>query len=223
MYKILIAAENTEETSVLSSSLQGRGFFVTVVSNDTIAIERIEGYAPDLLLIDHAVISQDSTIWGAIERTRVRCPIPTILLISVKNLEYQENIQHSDDFIVRPFTTNELVARIRHVLQRVRPIENKNLVKCDDLTIDLERCQVFVAGRRVALTFKEYELLTLLAMNIEKVLTRQALLEIVWGKDYHGGDRTVDVHIRRLRSKIEDANHAFIETVRNLGYRFKKG
>jgi DNA-binding response OmpR family regulator len=81
---------------------------------------------------------------------------------------------------------------------------------------------VTVNGALVELTFKEYELLKLLAANRGRVFTREALLDKLWGYDYFGGDRTVDVHIRRLRSKIEDAEHTYIETVRNIGYRFKK-
>ena len=88
--------------------------------------------------------------------------------------------------------------------------------------IDIARCEVSVGGRLVMLTFKEYQLLKFLASNRGTVFTRDALLNKVWGYDFFGGDRTVDVHIRRLRSKIEDANHAFIETVRNIGYRFRE-
>lgn len=96
-----------------------------------------------------------------------------------------------------------------------------SVLKIGDLTIDSVRCEVEVGGRLLALTFKEYELLRLLATNKGKVFTREALLNQVWGYDYYGGDRTVDVHIRRLRSKIEDPVHTFIETVRNIGYKFK--
>jgi DNA-binding response OmpR family regulator len=88
--------------------------------------------------------------------------------------------------------------------------------------IDLARCEVTLEGRIVELTFKEYELLKLLAANSGRVYSREVLLDQVWGYDYYGGDRTVDVHVRRLRSKIEDSTHTFIETVRNIGYRFKK-
>jgi len=86
----------------------------------------------------------------------------------------------------------------------------------------MDNCEVTVDGRLVTLTFKEYELLRFLASNRGRVFTRDVLLNEVWGYDYYGGDRTVDVHIRRLRSKIEDSTHIFIETVRNIGYRFRK-
>ena len=96
------------------------------------------------------------------------------------------------------------------------------LIRRDDLVIDLARIEVSVAGRPIVLAFREYELLKFLASNPGRVFTRDVLLDRVWGYDYFGGDRTVDVHIRRLRSKIEDSGHVFIETVRNIGYRFKK-
>ena len=88
--------------------------------------------------------------------------------------------------------------------------------------IDLAKREVTVDGKLVELTFKEYELLKFLASNRGRVYTREALLNRVWGYDYYGGDRTIDVHVRRLRSKIEDSKHSFIETVRNISYRFKK-
>ena len=91
------------------------------------------------------------------------------------------------------------------------------------LVIDLANCEVRVGGKIVELTFKEYELLKFLARDRGRVFSREALLNKVWGYDYFGGDRTVDVHVRRLRSKIEISGQTFIETVRNIGYRFKKG
>jgi DNA-binding response OmpR family regulator len=97
------------------------------------------------------------------------------------------------------------------------------VLRCGALLIDLANYKVMLDGRPIELTFKEYELLRFLASNRDKVFTREALLNRVWGYDYFGGARTVDVHIRRLRSKIEDRGHAFIETIRNVGYRFHEG
>ena len=95
------------------------------------------------------------------------------------------------------------------------------LLKVGDLSIDQERYVVTVAGRRVALTYKEFQLLVLLASNPGRVYTREALLSQIWGYDYLGGTRTVDVHIRRLRSKVESPGRSFVETIWNVGYRFK--
>ena len=127
-----------------------------------------------------------------------------------------------DDFVTSPYDSKELVLRINRLIHRTRNTESSELIKCDDLVIDLVTCEVTVEGKIVELTFKEYELLKLLASHRGRVYTRQALLDRIWGYDYFGGDRTVDVHVRRLRSKIEGSKHIFIETVRNIGYRFKK-
>ena len=96
------------------------------------------------------------------------------------------------------------------------------LLTAGDLIINTTQAEVFLSGRAIDLTFREYELLRFLASHPGRMYSRDALLNYVWGYDYFGGDRTVDVHIRRLRSKIEDAGHNFIDTVRNMGYRFRK-
>jgi DNA-binding response OmpR family regulator len=127
-----------------------------------------------------------------------------------------------DDFVVKPWDAAEVALRIRRGLRRTRGVGRGRSILCGDLVVDLDNCEVTVGGRLVCLTFKEYELLVFLARNPGRVFTRNALLDEVWGEDYFGGDRTVDVHVRRLRSKIEDSYHSFIETVRNIGYRFKK-
>ena len=99
---------------------------------------------------------------------------------------------------------------------------SEDIIRCGDLVIDSAKCEVSLGGKSIILTFKEYQLLKFLANNKGKVFTRDVLLDKVWGWDYYGGDRTVDVHIRRLRSKIEDKDHSFIETVRGIGYRFRE-
>jgi len=125
-----------------------------------------------------------------------------------------------DDFLVHPALTEETVARLRRAIWFRSGVEGDNILRAGDLQVDLANYKVLVAGRPVDLTYKEYELLRFLATNRDKVFTREALLNRVWGYDFYGGARTVDVHIRRLRSKIEDRSHTFIETVRNVGYRF---
>ncbi len=125
----------------------------------------------------------------------------------------------ADDFLVLPAAPGELRRRVERALYRRHGIDAENFVRCGVLTIDLTNYRVTVAGEAVVLTFKEYELLRYLAMNAGRVSTREQLLNRVWGYDYFGGARTVDVHIRRIRSKIEIHGHTFIETVRNVGYR----
>jgi DNA-binding response OmpR family regulator len=128
-----------------------------------------------------------------------------------------------DDFLLRPIRIAELATRVRLVLRRRTNVDAENLLRCGDLVIELANYKVTIAGQPVELTFKEYELLRFLMSNPAKVFTREQLLNRVWGYDYFGGARTVDVHIRRLRSKIElRPGDAFIDTVRNVGYRFKQ-
>ena len=127
-----------------------------------------------------------------------------------------------DDFLTSPCNSGELVLRINRLLHKHGKTAGDEIIECDGLLIDLVTCEVTVDERVVELTFKEYELLKLMASNRGRVFTRDVLLDKIWGYDYFGGDRTVDVHIRRLRSKIEDFGHTFIETVRNIGYRFVK-
>jgi len=126
-----------------------------------------------------------------------------------------------DDFAIVPARPGEVATRARRVLLRTRSPDDADSIRMGDLVINPTTYEVTLRGRRITLRFKEYEVLRLLASNPGRVYTREALLSQIWGFDYFGGTRTVDVHIRRLRSKIEDAGHSFIETVWNVGYRFR--
>ena len=128
-----------------------------------------------------------------------------------------------DDFLLNGATAEELCARVRRALYQRHGVDTRNTLKHGDLVMDLANYTVHIAGRPVELTYKEYELLRFLATNRGRVFTREILLSKVWGYDFYGGARTVDVHIRRLRAKIEDRHTPFIETVRNVGYRFRTG
>ncbi len=120
-----------------------------------------------------------------------------------------------------PLTPEEVALRLTLVRKRAAGPPGANLIQRGDLSLDIDRYEVSLAGEKVDLTFKEYELLKYLASNPGRVFTREALLRSVWEYDYFGGTRTVDVHVRRLRSKIDDMRHRFIETVWNVGYRFR--
>jgi DNA-binding response OmpR family regulator len=124
-----------------------------------------------------------------------------------------------DDFVFLGCPPEELARRIERALWRKHGVDSENYVRCGALAIDLSNYRVTVDDEPLVMTFKEYELLRFLAMNAGRVFTREQLLNRVWGYDYFGGARTVDVHIRRIRAKIEIHGHAFIETVRNVGYR----
>jgi two-component system, OmpR family, alkaline phosphatase synthesis response regulator PhoP len=124
-----------------------------------------------------------------------------------------------DEFVVLPASPEEITLRVNRCLLRKHGIDSENIVHVGDLVIDLSNYRVTVRGESVVLTFKEYELLRFLGMNAGQVFTREQLLNRVWGYDYFGGARTVDVHVRRIRAKIEGQGRRYIETVRNVGYR----
>ncbi len=188
----------------------------------TSAIERLREAAPDVALVEFSAASRslfDELL--ADEHITERTPIVAVL--GSESLSAYEAGPHVDDFVVWPATSEELTARLRVASARRRVSEPEHILRFGDLVIDLANYRVTIAGRNVELTFKEYELLRFLASNRDRVFSRETLLNRVWGYDYYGGSRTVDVHIRRLRAKIEDGSHTFIETIRNVGYRFREG
>ena len=145
--------------------------------------------------------------------------IATLLLIEEEQLEQLTLQTKATDFVLLPTKNKQIVIRLERIFHEKFRIDEKNKITYGVLTIDLIAYHVTVAEKPIVLTFKEYQLLRYLAMNIREVSTREQLLNKVWGYDYFGGARTVDVHIRRLRSKIEIDGHKLIETVRNVGYR----
>jgi DNA-binding response OmpR family regulator len=150
-----------------------------------------------------------------------RIKLPVILLVPESRVRDLVDGDSMADFLVTPFRDPELVARAKRAVRKAGPPEDADVVRVGDLVINATSYEVSVNGKRVDLRFKEYELLRLLASSPGRVFTREALLSKIWGYDYFGGTRTVDVHIRRLRSKIEDAEHSFIETIWAVGYRFR--
>ena len=145
---------------------------------------------------------------------------PLVLLARHEQIAGMDPSWPADDFAVLPVSTEELGLRLRRAIWRKTGIDSANVLRSGDLVLDLANYKVFVAEQPVNLTFKEFELLRFLMTNRGKVFTREALLNRVWGYEYFGGARTVDVHIRRLRAKIETGSTVYIETVRNVGYRF---
>lgn len=183
--------------------------------------------------IEIAVVDMDGSlayglvesVWQQVKQMKSSHEFPVIAIISVDMLERVVSFDDIDDFVIEPWSISELNTRIRRIVGR-RDDESKvtgknELITISDLQIDTASCEVSLCGKKLDLTFKEYELLKFLARNKGRVFTREALLNEVWRYDYYGGDRTVDVHIRRLRSKIEDFDHTFIETIRQIGYRFR--
>jgi DNA-binding response OmpR family regulator len=207
----------------LDTGLTQMGFACLTANNADIAVEMVKRETLDMVLVDADGLS--ASVWLSLKsehlpKIKTTVHLPVIVLMPRGILDGIDSNFKIDDFVVRPFDLSELVARIGRILNRTNNAGNQDSFRCRDLVIDLAKCEVSVNGSLIVLTFKEYELLKFLMRHKGKVFTREALLNEVWGYDYYGGDRTVDVHIRRLRSKIEDANHTFIETVRNIGYKF---
>jgi DNA-binding response OmpR family regulator len=220
LFKLLIIANESEQARELSAELAQRGFDCLIVPYNDADIEQIAGQSLVVMLLDADEAPTGSETWELAQSIRQDMNIPLITLISRENLN---SIDSSiDDFVVKPYEANEVTVRIKRILRQKGDIDNEDIIRCGDLVIDLAKYQVSLGNKSILLTFREYQLLKFLASNKGKVFTREALLNKVWGWDYYGGDRTVDVHIRRLRSKIEDTTYTFIETVRNIGYRFRE-
>ena len=221
-FKLLIVADESEQIRELSSKLAQQGFICAITSDIENAIEQAAEEEPDLVLVAMDGLLPGSEAWHLPQRVKRGRHLPVIALLSREALGNLDSIAIVDDFVVKPWDASEVAARAKRVLAKVKGLDAGELIRCGDLVIDIVNCEVSLSGSLVALTFKEYELLKFLAKSKGRVFTRENLLNKVWGYEYYGGDRTVDVHIRRLRSKIEDSDHTFIETVRNIGYRFKK-
>ena len=220
MTQLLIITDEAKTMGLIQASL-ARYDFTCSTGNYKGALEAAAKQPPDLALLEIPDNDNDST-WEIIGSLKKGSNLPVIALISPEMAAGLDNRQEIDDFIIRPYDDAELLLRINRLLKKARDADSSEQIKCNGLTIDLVTCEVTVDGRKADLTFKEYELLKLMARNRGRVFTRESLLDKIWGYDYYGGDRTVDVHMRRLRSKIEDAAHTYIETVRNIGYRFVK-
>jgi two-component system alkaline phosphatase synthesis response regulator PhoP len=222
MKKVLVITGNLEAARELDSALRQMGFTCLIADNADIAVDVAKHEVPDVVLVDAEGLSASSWygIKSELPKIKSSANLPVIALMPKGILDGVDSDFDIDDFIVRPFSLPELATRIKRLVNRTKKEAVQDSVRGGDLVIDVDRCEVSVNGRLVVLTFKEYELLKFLLRHKGKVFTREALLNEVWGYDYYGGDRTVDVHIRRLRSKIEDADHTFIETVRNIGYKF---
>lgn len=170
------------------------------------------------------LLGRDTAKLEGLARTLIRDELlsatPRLVVTDEKALEGLDYCGLADDILLFPFRPEELAARVRILSWRTEKVDPSNIVKAGPLGINLSTYEVTVNGRLVDLTFKEYELLRYLVTHRRRVHTRSELLNRVWGDDYYGGARTVDVHIRRIRSKIETGGQVFIQTVRGVGYRF---
>jgi DNA-binding response OmpR family regulator len=218
--RVFIIANESEPIRKLKTDLAQTGLDCVIVPDSNEVYGQIGRQSPDLLLLDADEATIGSPIWELVQRTRQERHIPIVALLPRERLNDFHLDSGIDDFVVKPWEAIEVIARIGRILRQKGNRDSQDIIRCGDLVIDSAKCEVSLDGKPIILTFKEYQLLKFLASNKGKVFTREALLNKLWGWDYYGGDRTVDVHIRRLRSKIEDMNHSFIETIRNIGYRF---
>ena len=147
--------------------------------------------------------------------------LASLVVADNANLEIIDPALPITELIVAPFVYDELFLRVMKIISSTQPMKDPNIICVGDLVINMVNFEVTIRGRRISLRYKEYELLLLMARNPGRVFSREVLLNQIWGYEYLGGTRTVDVHIRRLRSKIEEAGDTFIETVWQVGYRFK--
>ncbi len=204
----------------LQSGLIGLGLSCAFATYKERVVESIQRESPELLVLEMNGVAGQTLLRDLTRGGRLKARVPVLALVSSDHLTAPSDYPGVDDFVFEPYDHRELAFRTQRLLQKnLRPAERLDL---GDLVVDLANCEVRVEGKVVELTFKEYELLKFLASDPGRVYTREALLNKVWGYDYFGGDRTVDVHVRRLRSKIELSGQTFIETVRNIGYRFRK-
>ena len=221
MHSVLFVGQRGEDVDTLARELEASGYRVSLCPTGGVENALTSGDPPDVLVLDLTTAGEEPALrylWD--EPAGTDSPV-AIALLRREQLSHHDLPAAMDDFLALPAIAGELVARVRRALKRRRPEASDRALRCGDLTIDLANYMVFVGGRQVSLTYKEYELLRFLATNADTVFNRETLLNKVWGYDFYGGARTVDVHVRRLRSKIEDRHHSFIETVRNVGYRFR--
>ena len=208
------------ETYVLNSTgLEACGFEDGQIFWDTIQQKQ-----PDLVVLDMMLPGIDGIeLLSRMKANEKFRDIP-VIMATAKGSEY-DKVQSldlgADDYLVKPFGMMEMVSRVKAVLRRCQPRTSTNLLKVDELLLDLEQHTVSVAGERVALTYKEYELLKLFMANPGIAFMRETLLQKVWNTEYVQESRTVDMHIRTLRQKLGSYGH-IIETVRNVGYRLEK-
>ena len=217
-YRAIVVTDNdVEQDRPAIAEQQVEGVLLSYVNDVELTSRDDGGSDPDVVLLD--MESLDNKRAG---ETAERCKelrLPVVAIVPAERVgEYDPRV-NPDDFVLQPFRPGELAARINIIMHRAKRLQSSKVITAGDVEIDLEGYEVTVSGRRVLLTYKEYQLLVLLASNPGRVYSREALLAQIWGYDYFGGIRTVDVHIRRLRSKLETGGRTFIETVWNVGYR----
>jgi len=228
MSRILVVEDEDSFSDALGYLLGREGFDVCVADTGTKAIEEFDRGGADLVLLDLMLPGLSGTEVCKQLRTRSKVPI---IMLTAKDSEIDKVVGlelGADDYITKPYSSRELVARIRAVLRRntgefTDETSSSGSLSAGPVRMDVERHLVSVNNETVSFPLKEFELLEFLMRNAGRVLTRMQLIDRVWGSDYVGDTKTLDVHVKRLRSKIEvdPANPVIIQTVRGLGYKME--
>jgi two-component system, OmpR family, alkaline phosphatase synthesis response regulator PhoP len=215
----VMLVDASEELRALASAIEDEGFAVAY-SDLNRTLEGARAQAPAAIVFNLLARPDGPAIKNLLRSPDMPAGVASLAVVRSDQLANFDFAIGFDDFVIHPALTEEILARVKRAIYLRSGVEGDNVLRAGELQIDLANYKVSISSKPVDLTYKEYELLRFLATNRDKVFTREALLNRVWGYDFYGGARTVDVHIRRLRSKIEDGRHTFIETVRNVGYRF---
>ncbi len=221
--KMLIADDNKQITSVLAEYAKKEGYLVAVAHDGEETMTQFEIFKPDIVLLDVMMPKRDG--FEICKEIRRESNVP-IIMITARGEDFEKIMGldiGADDYIVKPFSNGEVMARARAVLRRVNVASaNDKIFTCDNLTVNLENYVVEIDGNPVRLTKKEIEILWTLATNMNKVFSRDVLLDKLWGFDFYGDSRTVDSHIKRLRSKLDEFPHEGwdIQTIWGVGYKF---
>ncbi|MGX5658052.1 winged helix-turn-helix domain-containing protein [Geodermatophilus nigrescens] len=226
MTRVLVVEDEESFSDALSYMLGREGFEAVVAATGPEALAEFDRAGADIVLLDLMLPGLPGTEVCRALRSRSNVPI---IMLTAKDSEVDKVVGlelGADDYVTKPYSARELVARIRAVLRRRGDVDApvEGALEAGPVRMDVERHVVAVDGEQVALPLKEFDLLELLLRNAGRVLTRGQLIDRVWGSDYVGDTKTLDVHVKRLRAKIEPdpANPKHLVTVRGLGYKFEQ-
>lgn len=227
MQKILIADDNEDITDILSTYIEKEGYEPVVARDGEEALKLFDEEIPALVLLDIMMPKIDG--YEVCRKIREKSSIP-IILVTARGEDFERIMGldiGADDYIVKPFSPSEVMARVRAVLRRVPKnqavVHNDKILSISNLVVNMEEYSVVINNEKIALTKKEIETMWILGQNPNKVFTRDNLLDSLWGFDYFGDSRTVDSHIKRLRAKIDKQEHPQwrIKTIWGVGYKFE--
>lgn len=225
MEKIYVIEDDENIRELLKVALEGFGYHIYSFDSAEPALEQMKEIKPDLAVFDIMLPGMDGLEAIKLVRKNPALKSVPIICLTAKDKELDKVIGldvGADDYITKPFGVLELAARIRSLLRRSNKVESENGYKVHTLSINTNTREVYNKGEVVDLTFKEYELLLYLIENSSRVVSRDELLNQLWGYEYDGESRTLDIHIRTLRQKLGKVGTDYIKTVRSVGYRFVK-